>query len=133
MDIVNTDGCPYSEVAIIYCKQSIKDEKARFLPKLFENCLNAKGILCSWASENYYSKRSYYISTDRVTISTIHSTKGFDYAYAFIVGLELMEENGWKKEQIINMAYVAITRARYQLFIPYIAENPLISDLKSCL
>ena len=43
------------------------------------------------------------------------------------------EENGWKKEQIKNLTYVAITRARYQLFIPYIRRSPLISKLQSCL
>ena len=96
---------------------------------MFKDALNSGGILCNWASENYHSKRSYDITTNSVTISTIHSTKGFDYACVFLVGLDMLEEDGWSKEQIKNMTYVAITRARYQLFIPYISKNALIKRL----
>ena len=131
-EIVEKDGCPYSEIAIIYCKKAIKDQTTRFIPKLFEKSLNARGILSNWAAENYFTKRNYYVTTDRVTISTIHSTKGFDYACVFIIGLDLMEENGWSQDQIINMTYVAITRARYQLFIPFIKRNRLIGKLEHC-
>ena len=133
LKIVEKQQCPYSEIAIIYCKNSIRDENIHFLPKMFESALNAKGILCSWASENYLSKKSYDITTNKVTISTIHSTKGFDYTCAFIVGLDMLEQDGWTKEQIRKMTYVAITRARYQLFIPYIHKNSLIQNLEDCL
>ena len=130
--IVSEEECPCSEIAIIYCKKSFGDKTAQALPKLFKNALNSKGILCSWASENYQSKKSYYITTNRVTISTIHSTKGLDYTCVFLVGLDLLEEGSWSKEQITNMTYVAITRARYQLFIPYINKNHLIKKLMTC-
>ena len=132
-EIVNAEECPFSEIAIIYCKKSIDDKDIHLLPKMFKSALNSKGILCNWASENYHSKRSYDITTNSVTISTIHSTKGFDYACVFLVDLDLLEENGWSKEQIKNMTYVAITRARYQLFIPYIHDNALIRRLINIL
>ena len=131
--IVDEEQCPYSEIAIVYCKRSLDAEDVHDLPIRLVNSLNANSILCNWASENYPSKRSYDITTNSVTISTIHSTKGFDYACVFLVGLDLLEEDGWTKEQIKNMTYVAITRARYQLFIPYIHEKPLISKLNFCL
>ena len=131
-EIVSEQRCPYSEIAIIYCKKSFEAGDVHDLPKKFVKALNSNGIICNWASENYYTKRSYDITTNSVTISTIHSTKGFDYACVFLVGLDLLEEDGWSKEQITNMAYVAITRARYQLFIPYIRKNSLIKRLKRC-
>ena len=109
---------PLSEIAIIYCRKSFGDTEAHNIPKVLEGALNSKGILCLWAAENYHLKRSYDIATERVTISTIHSTKGLDYACVFLVGLDTLEGNGWSEEQIRNMTYVAITRARYQLFIP---------------
>jgi superfamily I DNA and RNA helicase len=133
VEIVNAEGCPYSEIAIIYCKKSIDDKDIYLLPKMFKTALNSKGILADWASENYHSKQSYDITTNKVTISTIHSTKGFDYMCVFLIGLDLLEENGWSKEQITNMTYVAITRARYQLFIPYIHKTSLIQSLEDCL
>ncbi|UCG66199.1 MAG: AAA family ATPase [Deltaproteobacteria bacterium] len=124
---------PLSEIAIIYAKKSFEDEDVNFMPKMFEEALNAEGILCTWASEDYHSKTSYDITTDKITISTIHSTKGLDYACVFVVGLDSLKEDGWSKEQLRNLAYVVITRARYQLFIPYIQESELISRLLSCL
>ena len=132
-EVVNTERCPYSEIAIIYCKKSFGAEDVQDFPKGFMKALNSSGIMCNWASENYHSKKSYDITTNSVTISTIHSTKGFDYACVFLVGIDLLEENGWSKEQIRNMTYVAITRARYQLFIPYIYESSLIKRLINSL
>lgn len=132
-NIVNEQQCPYSEIAIIYCKKSIDDQDIHHLPQLFKNALNSKGILADWASENYYSKKFYDITTNKVTISTIHSTKGFDYMCVFLVGLDSLEEDGWTKEQIKNMTYVAITRARYQLFIPYIHKSSVIKRLLECM
>ncbi len=129
---ISAERCPLSEIAIIYAKKSIGDTDIRFLPQMMETALNSKSILCNWASENYHSKKSYDVTTDRVTISTIHSTKGFDYACVFLVGLDLLDEKRWSKDQIRNMTYVAITRARYELFIPYIHQNALIKRLLEC-
>lgn len=133
LEIVDEQQCPYSEIAVVYCKKSLGAEDVHDLPKRFMNALDSSGILCNWASENYHSKRLYDITTNSVTISTIHSTKGFDYTCVFLVGLDLLKEDGWSKEQITNMTYVAITRARYQLFIPYIQKNTIISQLELCL
>lgn len=123
---------PLSEIAIIYAKKSFDDEDADFMPKRFEKALNSEGILCTWASRDYHSKTSYDITTDKITISTIHSTKGLDYACVFVVGLDSLEEDGWSKEQLRKLVYVVITRARYQLFIPYIDKTQVIEKLLSC-
>ncbi|MBC8430401.1 MAG: ATP-binding domain-containing protein, partial [Desulfobacterales bacterium] len=67
------------------------------------------------------------------TISTIHSVKGLDYSCVFLLGLDLLDDNRWSEDQINRLTYVAITRARYQLFIPYIHETLLIQSLEDCL
>ncbi len=100
---------------------------------MIEKTLETKGILSNWLSENYRTKKTYDITTNTVTISTIHSVKGFDYSYVFLLGLDFMEHNRWSEEQINNLVYVAITRARYQLFIPYIRKNGLIKKLLECV
>ena len=46
------------------------------------------------------SKKSYDITTNSVTISTIHSTKGFDYACVFLVGIDLLEEKDGQKSKL---------------------------------
>ncbi len=128
--IVAEDGCPYSEIAVIYTKKKFKDRSTQFIPEKMQTVLNSHGIMCNWASKDYVSKSSYDITTNSVTISTIHSSKGFDYACVFVLGLDLLKENGWTRAQIDNLVYVAVTRARYRLFVPYIDETLLIRNLK---
>lgn len=83
-----------------------------------------------WISEDYRAKRSYDVTTDSVTISTIHSLKGFDYACVFVLGLDwLAPGKRWTEEQIRKPAYVAVTRAREKLFIPYCRKNEIVKML----
>jgi superfamily I DNA/RNA helicase len=99
------------------------------LPHLLENALEKKGIIQTWVSEDYRAKRSYDITTNSVAISTVHSVKGFDYACVFLLGLDWMAPGRWTEEQINKLTYVAVTRARERLFIPYCSRNELISKL----
>jgi superfamily I DNA/RNA helicase len=82
-------------------------------------------------SESYRSKKAYDITTNRVTISTIHSAKGLDYAVVFLLGLDYLTPKGWTEEQIANLTYVGITRARHQLIIPYVNQTSLIDRLNA--
>lgn len=94
--------------------------------------MEKNGILSDWASEDYRAKKSYDITTDSVTISTVHSVKGFDYAAVFALGLDFIDQSRWSEEQACSLAYVAITRARFRLYIPHLFENQIIKDLSDC-
>ena len=133
LKLTESDNCPYSEIAVIYAMKNPGEDLKTSLPEMIESELESKGILNNWVSENYQSKRNYDITTNSVVISTIHSVKGLDYSVVFLCGLDFLEPKGWSEEQIEKLIYVAITRARYQLFIPYVIENQFISKLKSCL
>jgi len=78
-------------------------------------------------------KKTTSILTDRVTISTIHSAKGLDYSVVFLLGLDYLTPKGWIEDQIANLTYVGITRARYRLIIPYINQTPLIDKIQKAL
>ncbi len=125
------EGCPYSEIAILYAMQRPELAEAA-LPEQLEEELAARGILSKWASQNYRSKRTYDITTNSVTISTLHSAKGVDFSCVLLLGLDFLEPKGWTEEQINKLVYVGLTRARYRLFIPYIHASPLISSLIQC-
>lgn len=131
--IVESERCPLSEIAVIYAKKSTGGGTPALIPQMMESALGKRGVLCSWVSEGIYSKRSYDITTNRIAISTIHSAKGLDYAHAFIVGLDLLDESRWSKDQIESLTYVAITRARYRVIIPYTQATPLIGRLLDSL
>ena len=132
-EIVENDGCPYSEIAILYAMQYPGKDLKDPLPRMIEKALDAKGILNTWVSENYQSKKTYDITTNNVTISTIHSVKGLDYSTVFLLGLDFLEPRKWSEDQLDRLSYVAITRARYQLFIPYINQSALIKKLQAAL
>lgn len=131
--IVESENCPYSEIAVLYAMKNPGKELKTPLPRLAKSALEARGILCNWVSENYYSKRSYDITTEKVAISTIHSVKGLDYSVVFLLGLDFLEPRDWTEEQLTRLVYVAITRGRYQLYIPYINQSDLIKKMKATL
>ena len=127
------DGCPYSEIAIIYTTKHPDGNSGIPLPPRLEEAMASKGILCNWTTKNARTKRNYDITTNRVSISTIHSAKGFDYACVFLLGLDAIDTDRWTEKQIKKLVYVGMTRARYQLIIPYVHENGIIRCLKNCL
>ena len=126
------EGIPASEIAVLYTT-SQAPVCALPLPKLIERDLAARGVLSRWASEDYRAKRSYDITSDSVTVSTIHSVKGMDFAFVFLVGIDCLTPGRWTAEQLKNLVYVGITRARHGLMIPYATENDLVRDLKVAL
>ncbi len=97
------------------------------MPLLIAKALDKKGLLHNWISEDYRAKRSYDVTTKSVTISTIHSVKGFDYACVFLLGLDWLASGArWSEEQIRKLVHVAATRARERLFIPCCDANEVI-------
>ncbi|MFS8130944.1 MAG: ATP-dependent helicase [Candidatus Dojkabacteria bacterium] len=63
---------------------------------------------------------------ETVTLMTIHSAKGLEFDYVFVVGMEenlfphsnsMMDEHEMEEER--RLAYVAITRAKKKLFMTY--------------
>lgn len=126
----NEEGYPLSEMAVIYAMKSPENDPGMNLPILIGKALNKKGLLHNWISEDYRAKRSYDVTTESVTISTIHSVKGFDYACVFLLGLDwLTPGRRWTEEQIRKLVYVAVTRAREKLFIPYCSKNETIAHM----
>lgn len=126
----NNEGYPLSEIAIIYTMKCPEDQPQLHLPHMLMSALENKGIIHQWISEDYRSKKSYDVTTNSVSISTIHSVKGFDYACVFLIGLDWLEAGKrWSEEQIRKMTYVAVTRARERLFVPFCGKNAIIKRL----
>ncbi len=126
----NKEGYPLSEIAVVYTMKSPENQPEVNLPHLLMAALDAKGIIHHWISEDYRAKKSYDVTTNSVSISTIHSVKGFDYACVFVVGLDCLQAGmRWSEEQIKKLAYVAVTRARERLFVPYCSKNEIMKTL----
>jgi superfamily I DNA/RNA helicase len=131
--LLDQGECSCSDIAILYTMKSTQDNPEIHIPHMIGKALQKRGILDNWVSEDYRSKRSYDVTTDTVTISTIQSAKGFDYSRVFLLGLDLFDPAKGSELEVKSLAYVGITRARYELFIPYVCKSDLISKLLVCL
>ncbi len=78
-------------------------------------------------------------SDDVVTLMTIHMAKGLEFNYVFIVGLEeelfpsqMMLSSRTDLEEERRLFYVAITRAKQQLYMSYALNRYRFGRLKTC-
>jgi len=124
------EGYPLSEIAVIYTQKSPEQLPGTHLPDLMMKALDERGICSNWIAGDYRAKRSYDVTTQNVTISTIHSVKGFDYACVFVIGLEWFNPERWSEEQKKNLTYVAVTRARERLCILHMNDLTLVKQGK---
>jgi hypothetical protein len=131
--LVNEKQYPLSEIAILYTKSTVSGHEVDILPVMIGRALDNRGVLYDWVSEDYRAKKSYDVTTDSVTVSTIHSVKGFDYAAVLVVGLDFLDQSRWTAKQINCLTYVAITRARFRLYTPYLLKNQIMNKLLSCM
>ncbi|MGI9545026.1 MAG: ATP-dependent helicase [Cyclobacteriaceae bacterium] len=76
---------------------------------------------------------------DKVTLMTIHSSKGLEFKNIYIVGMEedlfpsqMMLSSRADLEEERRLFYVAITRAQKQLFLSYATTRYRFGRLKTC-
>jgi len=67
----------------------------------------------------------------RIQLTTFHSSKGTQFKAVVIMGIDKLEVlNPGLTEQNRRLAYVAVTRARKQLFILYEGQPQILTDLR---
>jgi ATP-dependent exoDNAse (exonuclease V) beta subunit len=66
-------------------------------------------------------------------VISIHSAKGLDFELVYLVGLDHIHPRDLRRNYLVSTVYVALTRAKYRLIIPYIEESELITRMKRCL
>jgi DNA helicase-2/ATP-dependent DNA helicase PcrA len=87
--------------------------------------LEASGMPTTWVSQD--------VTTDRVSLISIHSSKGLDFDLVYLVGVDHIHPTWETRQNCISLVYVAMTRAKYRLVIPYVEEAELIKRMKGCL
>jgi len=136
-DCVNLGEYKRSEIGLIYDDkvygpgQFAYDKRA--LPKGILDRLEASGIPTAWVSKDVRSKEMYDVTTDRVSLISIHSSKGLDFDLVYLIGIDHLHPTEETRQNLISLVYVAMTRAKYRLVIPYVEETELISRIKGCL
>jgi len=92
--------------------------------------LETSGIPATWVSQDVRSKEMYDVTTDRVSLISIHSSKGLDFDLVYLIGIDHIRPTETTKNALISLVYVAMTRAKYRLVIPYVEETELIKRIK---
>jgi len=126
-----------SEIAIIYDDKVYGPSRFaydnRALPMRLLKRLEISGIPTTWVSQDVRAKEMYDVTTDRVSLISIHSSKGLDFDLVYLIGMDHIQATEDTKEALISLMYVAMTRAKYRLVIPYVEEAELIERMKNCL
>ena len=136
-DCVNRGEYKRSEIGIIYDDKVYGSDNFsydnRALPMRLHRSLEASGIPTTWVSQDVRSKEMYDVTTDRVSLISIHSSKGLDFDLVYLVGIDHIHPTHETRQICISLVYVALTRAKYRLVIPYVEESELTKKVKDCL
>ena len=107
-----------SEIAVIYDDKVYGPDRFtydnRALPMRILNSLESSGIPASWISRDVRTKETYDITTDRVSVISIHSSKGLDFDLVYLVGIDHIKPSKTVKKSMDTLVYVAMTRAKYR-------------------
>jgi hypothetical protein len=126
-----------SEVAIIYddkvygLDRFAYDNRALPMRVLME--LEGAGIPTTWISQDVRSKQMYDVTTERVSLISIHSSKGLDFELVYLLGVDRFRPTDATRGKLKNLIYVAMTRAKYRLVIPYVEETEFIKRMRESL
>jgi hypothetical protein len=126
-----------SEIAVIYDDKIYSPESFvrgdRRLPHRLLELLEGAGIPTKWVSQDLRAKEMFDITTDRVSLISIHSAKGLDFDLVYLVGADALQPTEETRPKLTRLLYVALTRAKHRLVIPYVHETEFISRMKQCL
>ena len=87
-----------------------------------EESLLKQAIPCSYHTSDEEGTAAVSTLHSAVTLSTFHSAKGLEWDVVFCMNLNDDIFPSRKKNEVLaerRLFYVAITRARYQLFLTY--------------
>jgi len=68
-----------------------------------------------------------------VSLISIHSSKGLDFDLVYLMGIDHIKPTNENRKSLISLLYVAMTRAKYRLVIPYVKETEFMARMKKCL
>ena len=134
---IREGGYKRSETALIYDDKIYGQSRFaydnRALPMRLLKRLEVSGIPTTWVSQDVRAKEMFDVTTDRVSLISIHSSKGLDFDLVYVIGVDHIHTTYATRGTLITLVYVAMTRAKHRLVIPYVEETELIRRIKKCL
>jgi hypothetical protein len=122
-----------SEIAIIYDDKSYGSETFSYgdreHPRRIRKKLEQAGVPVKWVSEDVRAKEMFDITTDRVSLISIHSAKGLDFDLVYLIGVDQIIPTDRTKTYFAGLIYVALTRAKHHLVIPFSKRTEFIGRM----
>jgi hypothetical protein len=122
-----------SEIAIIYDDKAYRSDTfsygSRDLPRKLQKTLEQSGIPVKWVSEDVRAKEMFDITTDRVSLISIHSAKGLDFDLVYLVNIENIIPDDKTRAHFLGVVYVALTRAKHRLVILFSRKTEFIEKM----
>jgi superfamily I DNA/RNA helicase len=84
--------------------------------------LKALDIPYLWMATKEY-KQAYNPAEDKVTVLTIHSSKGLEFPAVIMLGVGHLHEDEENRQKNARLLYVGMTRAQKQLLLTASKEN----------
>ncbi len=126
-----------SEIAIIYDDKTYGAKSFKYeykeIPISMLEKLESAGIPANWVSQDVRAKEMFDITTDRISLISIHSSKGLDFDLVYLLGIDHIHSTDDLRDKLQSLIYVAMTRAKYRLVIPYVEESEFIKRMNECL
>ena len=135
--MIKRDEYKRSEIAVLYDDKVYGSEgfayDNRHLPLRLQRSLDSAGIPTKWVSEDLRAKEMFDVTTDRVSLISIHSAKGLDFDLVYLVGADRIQPTDDTRARLTRLLYLAMTRAKHRLVIPYVEESEFIQLMRHCL
>ena len=96
--------------------------------KILSQTLRAEKIPYTWLS-NAARKKAYQPDRNRVTLVTVHSSKGLEFARVLMPGIGQLSDDKEKQPYHARLLYVGMTRAQERLLLTTSSDNALSRQL----
>ncbi|RTZ74094.1 MAG: DNA helicase II [Gammaproteobacteria bacterium] len=100
------------------------------LSRAVTSALREEGIDCLWLGDRRH-KAAYDPGQDRVTVSSIYSSKGLEFDRVILLGTGELGQAEDNQEDQARLLYVAMTRARECLLMIASIRSPFVEQLQS--
>jgi len=108
------DGIRWGDMAVLYATSHQGEKMAK--------CLKDDDIPHAWLKAKA-AKSQYDAANDKVTVLTMHSSKGLEFPRVIIIGVGSMKDSKEQLHQSARLLYVGMTRAQNCLLMTTSASN----------
>ncbi|GGI21622.1 DEAD/DEAH box helicase [Oxalicibacterium faecigallinarum] len=115
-------GMPWCDMAIIY--------RGRPVDSIAMEMLKKKGIPFEWSGDK---KKGLNPNHNSVKIVTMHSSKGLEFPFVAIPGIDFTPKHANTLEEEARLLYVAMTRSTNELIMTHSTTSPLVEKMSKAI